>query len=76
MPEPESVRIEVAFVGGPIIGANVSPASADALERAVVDRGDGTLALDADDGRVTVVVSSIAYVRRFARDGRPGFGVG
>ena len=34
--DPESVRIEVAFAGGPIIGANVPPSGADALEQALV----------------------------------------
>jgi hypothetical protein len=74
--EPESVRIEVAFEGGQILGATVTPTSADALERAVAAASGGTLALDADDGRITVAVPQVVYVRRFARDGRPGFGIG
>ena len=76
MPDPDSVRIEVAFEGGQILGATVTPASADALERAVAAGSGGTLALDADDGRITVAVPQVVYVRRFARDGRPGFGIG
>ena len=76
MPDPESVRIEVAFEGGQIIGANVTPESADALERAVGAGSGGTLSLDADDGRITVVVPQVVYVHRFARDERPGFGIG
>lgn len=75
MSQSESVRIEVAFEGGQIIGANVAPATADALERAVSAGSGGTLALDADDGRITVAVPQIVYVRRFARDERPGFGI-
>jgi hypothetical protein len=74
--EAEAVRIEVAFEGGQIVGATVTPASADALERAVGAGSGGTLALDADDGRITVVVPQVVYVRRFARDARAGFGVG
>ena len=76
MPEPDSVRIEVAFEGGQIIGANVTTEAADALEHAVAAGSGGTLVLDADDGRVTVVVPQVVYVRRFARDERPGFGIG
>jgi hypothetical protein len=74
--EPDSVRIEVAFEGGQIIGANVTSDAADALERAVGASSGGTLVLDADDGRITVVVPQVVYVRRFARDERPGFGIG
>jgi hypothetical protein len=76
VPEPESVRIEVAFEGGQIIGANVTAEAGDALERAVAAGSGGTLVLDADDGRITVVVPQVVYVRRFARDERPGFGIG
>jgi hypothetical protein len=76
VPEPESVRIEVAFEGGQIIGANVTTEAGDALERAVAAGSGGTLVLDADDGRITVVVPQVVYVRRFARDERPGFGIG
>lgn len=74
MSETESVRIEVAFEGGQLIGALVAPGSADALEQAVNAGAGGTLALDATDGRITVSVPQIVYVRRFARDERPGFG--
>jgi hypothetical protein len=73
--EAESVRIEIAFEGGQIAGATVTAASADALERAVNAGAGGTLALDADDGRLTVVVPQVVYVRRFARDARAGFGM-
>lgn len=75
MAETESVRIEVAFEGGQILGADVTTASADALEQAVSSGGSGALQIDTDDGRVTVVVSQVAWVKRFARDGRVGFGI-
>ena len=75
MAETESVRIEVAFEGGQILGANVTTASADAIEQAVASGGAGALQIDTDDGRVTVVVSQVAWVKRFARDGRVGFGI-
>ena len=44
--DPESVRIEVAFAGGPIIGANVPPSGADALEQALSAGAQGTHQLD------------------------------
>lgn len=77
MAETESVRIEVAFEGGQILGANVTAPSADAIEQAVGSGAAGPFALqlDTDDGRVTVVVAQIAWVKRFARDAKVGFGI-
>jgi hypothetical protein len=73
--DTESVRIEVAFEGGQILGANVTAESADAIERAVAVGSGGSLPLDSDDGRITVNVPQIVYVKRFARDARVGFGI-
>ena len=69
----ERVRIEIAFDGGQIMGANVEPAAADALERALDKSGDGALALDAEDGRYTVALRRVVYLKRFSREGRVGF---
>jgi hypothetical protein len=71
----DSVRIEVAFAGGPTIAANVSPASADALEHALASGAPGTHQLDTDDGRIAIVLGRVAYMKRFARDSRVGFGL-
>jgi len=73
--ETESSRIEIGFDGGQIMSALVTVASAEALERAVNARAEGTLALDAQDGRYTVVLSRIVYVKRFARESKVGFGI-
>ena len=80
MAEAERVRIEVAFDGGQIMGALVSPASADALEQALgsaelrAGTGDAALAIDAEDGRYTIALQRVVYVKRFARGSRVGFG--
>ena len=76
MPEPaDSVRIEIAFAGGPIFAANVPSSGADALEHALASGAQGTHQLDTDDGRITVVLARVAYMKRFARDARVGFGL-
>jgi hypothetical protein len=76
MPDvPDSVRIEIAFAGGPTIAAAVSPAGADALEHALLSGASGTHQLDTDDGRTLVVLERVAYLKRFARDSRVGFGL-
>jgi hypothetical protein len=71
----DSVRVEIAFDGGQIMSAFVTPAGADELERALDGGGEGAHALDAADGRYTVVLRRVVYVKRFARESRVGFGI-
>jgi hypothetical protein len=71
----ESVRIEIGFEGGAIVTPVVTLASAEALEQAVNAKSDGTVQLDAEDGRYTVAVGRVVYMKRFARESRVGFGV-
>ena len=75
MAEAESIRIEIAFRGGQIMAAMVSPEAADGLEHALADGRDGTFALDASEGRYSVVLPQVVYVKRFARESRVGFGI-
>jgi hypothetical protein len=70
----ERTRIEIGFDGGQIMGAVVDAETVDRLERALSSGQDGSLALDVEDGRYTVALSRILYVKRFAREGRVGFG--
>lgn len=70
----ERVRIEVAFEGGQIMGAMVLADGADALERALASGGVTAVAVDAEDGRYTVRVDRVVYLKRFARESRVGFG--
>jgi hypothetical protein len=73
--EVESVRIELAFEGGQIIAALVAADTADAVERALTSGSQGTVQLDTVDGRVTVVLPQVVYVKRFARESTVGFGL-
>jgi hypothetical protein len=78
--ETERVRVEIAFDGGQIMGALLTLASADALEQALgsadlrAGTGDAALSLDAEDGRYTIALQRVVYVKRFARESRVGFG--
>ena len=80
MASPERVRIEIAFDGGQIMSALVTAASADALEQALgaadlrAGTGDAALSLDAEDGRYTIALQRVVYVKRFLRESRVGFG--
>ena len=69
----ERVRIEIGFDGGQVMGAFIDETTADKLEQAIgVDR-DGAFALAAEDGRYTVSLRRVVYVKRFVREGRVGF---
>jgi hypothetical protein len=76
MDSSERVVVEIAFDGGQIMGARLTTASADELEQALAARNDGALTLDADDGRYTVPLARIVYVKRFTREARLGFSSG
>ena len=60
--------------------ALVTPASADALEQALgaadvrAGAGEAALSLEAEDGRYTIALQRVVYVKRFARESRVGFG--
>jgi hypothetical protein len=70
----ERVRVEVGFDGGQIMSAYVEDATADELERALTNPGsNGAFNLEAEDGRYTLALSRVVYVKRFSREGRVGF---
>ena len=69
----DRIRIEVGFDGGQVMGAVVDAAAADRLEQALGSGEEGAISLDVEDGRYTVSLRRIVYVKRFAREGRVGF---
>jgi len=73
--EADSVRVELCFDGGQIMGATVTVKGADDLERSLATGQDGSLMLDASDGRYTVALSRVVYMKRYARESRVGFGI-
>ena len=70
----ERVRIEIGFDGGQALTVVVEENAADDLQRGV--GGDGSISLEAEDGRYTVALRRVTYLRRFAREARVGFGTG
>ena len=73
MAADERVRIEIAFDGGQIMGAFVSAEAAEELEGALGQQGDGAYSFEAEDGRYTVSLRRVVYVKRFTREARVGF---
>ena len=70
----ERVRIEVGFDGGQSLSMLVESTAADELERSI--GADGAVSLDAEDGRYTVALRRVVYLRRALREARVGFGTG
>jgi hypothetical protein len=70
----DRVRIEIGFDSGQVMGALVALEAADQLEQALGAGHEGALPLDVEDGRYTLVLRRIVYVKRFAREARVGFG--
>jgi hypothetical protein len=74
MNEAERIRIEIAFDGQQVLSVLVSLATADELDQALSGAQDGSFAFDAEDGRYTVSLQRVVFVKRFARESRVGFG--
>jgi len=73
---PERIRAEIAFRGGQTLGVNVAPDVLDELDRALLKGEPDALSFEAEDGRYTVVLKMIAFVKRHVRESRVGFGAG
>ncbi len=64
------------------MSALVAPAGADQLEQALgsaelrAGTGEAALSLEAEDGRYTIALQRVVYVKRFTKDTRVGFGAG
>jgi hypothetical protein len=76
MATAERIRLEIGFEGAQALTVYVSATVADELDRALSGGGDGAYAFEAEDGRYTVAVRKIVFVKRFARESRVGFGAG
>ena len=74
MATTERLRIEIAFEGNQVLSLLVAPSTADDLDRALAGGGDTTFAFEAEDGRYTLLLRRVVYVKRFARESRVGFG--
>jgi hypothetical protein len=75
VPDDDRVRIEVAYEAGQAFSVLVTTQVADELEHRLAHGDSGTVSLDAEDGRYVVVLRNVAYVKRYARELRVGFGV-
>jgi hypothetical protein len=70
----DRARLEIAFDGGQIIGLVAPAEAADELDRALSSGGDGAVTIEGEDGRYTLPLRRIVYVKRVSRESRVGFG--
>jgi hypothetical protein len=71
--EADRVRLELAFEGTQVLTVYVVPSVADEIEKTLAS-ANGSLAFDAEDGRYTIAIPKVVFVKRFARESRVGFG--
>ena len=69
----DRVRIEIGFDGGQVMGAVVETGTVDELERSLGQGTDAAFAIESEDGRYTISLRRIVYVKRFTREARVGF---
>jgi hypothetical protein len=74
MSDIERVRIEIAFDGQQVLSFNVPLQTAEDLDRALAGDPDSAYSFEADDGRYTITLRRVVYVKRFARSSSVGFG--
>jgi hypothetical protein len=74
MAETDRTRIEIALDGQQVLSVLVPQQTAEDLDRALAGEHDSTYSFEAEDGRYTVQLRRVVYVKRFARESRVGFG--
>ena len=76
MAEHERIRAEIAFKSGQTLGVTVAGEVVEEIERALLKGEPDSVSFEAEDGRYTVVIRMIAFVKRHVRESRVGFGAG
>jgi hypothetical protein len=74
MADTDRIRLEIAFDGQQVLSVLVPVQTAEDLDRALAGDHDSAYSFEADDGRYTVHLRRVVYVKRFARESRVGFG--
>jgi hypothetical protein len=74
MADTERIRIEIAFDGQQVLSVLVPQQTADDLDRALAGDHDSAYSFEADDGRYTISLRRVVFVKRWARESRVGFG--
>ena len=73
MADRDRVWLEIAFEGGQGLRVEVPQQTAEDLDRSLASEGE-SFAFEADDGRYTLALKKIVFVKRYAREATVGFG--
>ena len=73
MADREQVWLEIAFEGGQALRVTVPIQTAEDLDRGLASDGE-SFSFEADDGRSTLALKKIVFVKRYAREATVGFG--
>ena len=73
MADSERVWLEIAFEGGQALRVTVPLEVAEELDRGLASEGD-SISFEAEDGRYTLALKKIVFVKRYARAETVGFG--
>ena len=74
MTDNERTRIEIAFDGQQVLSVLVPLQTAEDLDRALAGDHDTSYSFESEDGRYTILLRRVVYVKRVARESRVGFG--
>jgi hypothetical protein len=69
----DRVWLEIAFEGGQALRVTVPLETAEELDRGLAADGD-SISFEAEDGRYTLALKKIVFVKRYAREATVGFG--
>jgi hypothetical protein len=70
----DRVRLEIAFEGTQVLNVYVPLSTAEDLDRALASGEATGFSFEAEDGRYTIAVQQVVFVKRFGRESRVGFG--
>ena len=73
MADRDRVWLEIAFEGGQALRVTVPLQTADDLDRGLASEVE-SISFEADDGRYTLALKKIVFVKRYAREATVGFG--
>ena len=74
MAEATRIRVEIGFDGGQALSVLAERSGVEQLERALANGKEDAVVLESQDGSYTIALRKVAYVKRFARESRVGFG--
>ena len=73
MADRDRVWLEIAFEGGQALRVTVLLEIAEELDRGLAADGE-SISFEAEDGRYTLALKKIVFVKRYAREATVGFG--